>query len=91
MRTLRLKRPLNLVTDLINIMGLINKVDMVCLSPVGYGKHHIPPYPTGDKHTISTLLIKPIFSVLAHAEKQFFSKLVFECLINISQTYSEFS
>ena len=26
-------------------MGLINKVDMVCLSPVGYGytaKHHIP-------------------------------------------------
>ena len=25
-----------------------------------------------------TLLIKPIFSVLAHAEKQFFSKLVFE-------------
>ena len=53
-------------------MGLINKVDMVCLSPVGYG--------AGDKHTISTLLIKPIFSVLAHAEKQFFSKLVFECL-----------
>ena len=38
-------------------------------------------YPTGDKHTISTLLIKPIFSVLAHAEKQFFSKLVFECSI----------
>ena len=37
------------------------------------------PYPTGDKHTISTLLIKPIFSVLAHAEKRFFSKLVFEC------------
>ena len=37
-------------------------------------------YPTGDKHTISTLLIKPIFSVLAYAEKQFFSKLVFECL-----------
>ena len=35
------------------------------------------PYPTGDKHTISTLLIKPIFSVLTHAEKQFFSKLVF--------------
>ena len=39
------------------------------------------PYPTGNKHTISTLLIKPIliFTVLAHAEKQFFSKLVFEC------------
>ena len=36
--------------------------------------------PTGDKHTILTLLIKPIFSVLAHAEKQFFSKLVFKCL-----------
>ena len=34
----------------------------------------------GDKHTISTLLIKPIFSVLAHAEKQFFSKLVFSGL-----------
>ena len=27
--------------------------------------------------------IKPIFSVLAHAEKQFFSKLVFECLFNV--------
>ena len=37
-------------------MGLINKVDMVCLSPVGY--------PTGDKHTISTLLIKPIYNVM---------------------------
>ena len=79
-------------------MGLINKVDMVCLSPVGYGvwltfralalrrsrrranarNVSQTPYPTGDKHTISTLLIKPIFSVLAHAEKQFFSKLVFE-------------
>ena len=47
---------------------------MVCLSPVATNI----PYPTGDKHTISTLLIKPIFSVLAHAEKQFFSKLVFE-------------
>ena len=32
-----------------------------------------------QSHTISTLLIKPKFSVLAHAEKQFFSKLVFEC------------
>ena len=30
-------------------MGLINKVDMVCLSPVGYG---VISYPTGDKHTI---------------------------------------
>ena len=56
-------------------MGLINKVDMVCLSPVGYCDTQ---YPTGDKHTISTLLIKPIFSVLAHAEKHFFSKLAFE-------------
>ena len=30
---------------IIHNMGLINKVDMVCLSPVGYGvtaKHHIP-------------------------------------------------
>ena len=82
-------------------MGLINEVDMVCLSPVGYGVKltfralalrrssllrrranarnvSLTPYPTGDKHTISTSLIKPIFSVLAHAEKQFFSKLVFE-------------
>ena len=30
--------------------------------------------PTGDKHTISTLLIKPVFSVLAHAEKTDFFK-----------------
>ena len=30
-----------------------------------------------------SLLIKPIFSVLAHAEKQFFSKLVFEFLCHI--------
>ena len=31
-------------------MGLINTaVDMVCLSSVGY-----TPYPTGEKHTIST-------------------------------------
>ena len=30
------------------------------------------------------LLIKPIFSLLAHAEKQFFfSKLVFQCLFNV--------
>ena len=70
-------------------MGLINKVDMVCLSPVGYGvwltfralalrrsrlrssllrrranarNVSQTPYPTGDKHTISTLLIKPIFN-----------------------------
>ena len=41
-------------------MGLINKVDMVCLSPVGYATYAI--YPTGDKHTISTLLIKPIYT-----------------------------
>ena len=51
---------------------------MVCLSPVGYGvsletsaKHHIPqtlniPY--------QPLLIKPKFSVLAHAKKQVFFK-----------------
>ena len=39
-------------------MGLINKVDMICLSPVGYCDTQ---YPTGDKHAISTLLIKPIF------------------------------
>ena len=38
------------------------------------------PYPTGNKHTISPLLIKPIFSVLAHAEKQFFSKLVLKLI-----------
>ena len=48
---------------------------MVCLSPVGYGV-------SGDKQATNIpyqpLLIKPIFSVLANAEKQFFSKLVFE-------------
>ena len=48
---------------------------MVCLSPVC---RLFVACPTGDKHTISTSLIKPIFSVLAHTEKQFFSKLVFE-------------
>ena len=26
-----------ILLDLLNIMDLINKVDMVCLSPVGYG------------------------------------------------------
>ena len=26
-----------ILLDRLNIMGLINKVDMVCLSPVGYG------------------------------------------------------
>ena len=46
------------------------------------------PYPTGDKHTISTLLIKPIFSVLAHAEKQFFSKLVFDMLLALMYVVS---
>ena len=45
-----------------------NQVDMVCLSPVGYGT----PYPTGDKHTISTLLIKPIFSVSPTQKNSFF-------------------
>ena len=46
----------------------------------------ITPYPTGDKHTISTLLIKPIFSVLAHAEKQFFFKTSLRVLIKNSQS-----
>ena len=32
-------------------------------------------------------MIKPIFSVLAHAEKQFFSKLVFECLVKSILAY----
>ena len=47
-------------------MGLINKVDMVCLSPVGYGDLltfralALRRSRTGE-HTISTLLIKPIF------------------------------
>ena len=66
------------------------KVDMVCLSHVGYGvyltfraltlrrrrltletsaKHHIPQV---TKIPYQPLLIKPMFSVLAHAEKQFF-------------------
>ena len=39
-------------------------------------KHHIPQ---ATNLPYQPLLIKPIFSVLAHAEKQFFSKLVFEC------------
>ena len=39
-------------------------------------KHHIPQ---ATNIPYQPLLIKPIFSVLAHAEKQFFSKLVFEC------------
>ena len=63
-------------------MGFINKVDMVCLSPVGHGaKHHIPQ---ATNIPYQPLLIKPIFSVLAHAEKQFFTKLVIQCLIVIS-------
>ena len=37
-------------------------------------KHHIPQ---AKNIPYQPLLIKPIFSVLAHAEKQFFSKLVF--------------
>ena len=41
-------------------------------------KHHISQE---TKHTISTLLIKPIFSVLAHAEKQFFFKISLRVLI----------
>ena len=38
-------------------------------------KHHIPQ---ATNIPYQTLLIKPIISVLAHAEKQFFSKLVFQ-------------
>ena len=37
--------------------------------------HHIPQ---ATNMPYQPLLIKPIFSVLAHAEKQFFAKLVFE-------------
>ena len=37
---------------------------------------------------INLLLIKPIFSVLAHAEKQFFSKLVFEWIIGKQRIFS---
>ena len=40
-------------------------------------KHHIPQ---ATNIPYQPLLIKPIFSVLTHAEKQFFSKLVFQCL-----------
>ena len=40
-------------------------------------KHHIPQ---ATNIPYQPLLIKPIFSVLAHAEKQFFSKPVFPCL-----------
>ena len=42
---------------------------MVCLSPVGHAKHHIPQ---ATNIPYQTLLIKPIFSVLACAEKVFF-------------------
>ena len=38
-------------------------------------KHHIPQ---ATKILYQPLLIKPTFSVLAHAEKQFFSKLVLQ-------------
>ena len=38
-------------------------------------KHHIPQ---AKNILYQPLLIKPIFSILAHAEKQFFSKLVFQ-------------
>ena len=41
-------------------------------------KHHIPQ---ATNIPYQPLLIKPISSVLAHAEKQFFSKLVFQCYI----------
>ena len=57
------------------------KVDMVCLSPVRHGfcsdegltletsaKHHIPQ---ATNIPCQSLLIKPIFSVLDDAEKQF--------------------
>ena len=55
------------------------------LKTIYFPKYHIPqatdiPY--------QPLLIKPIFSVLAHAEKQFFSKLVFECLSTFLQCFS---
>ena len=40
-------------------------------------KHHMPQ---STNIPYQPLLIKPIFSVLARAEKQFFSKLVFQCL-----------
>ena len=40
-------------------------------------KHQIPQ---AKNIPYQPLLIKPIFSVLAHAEKQFLSKLVFQCL-----------
>ena len=90
-------------------MGLINKVDMVCLSPVGYGllrqrayarNVSKTPYPTGDKHTISTLLIKPIYIVcyVARQEINLFAKtsgsykcqkhLVYSFVI--SQPYEQF-
>ena len=45
-------------------------------------KHHIPQ---ATNIPYQPLLIKPIFSVLAHAEKQFFSKLVFEFFVIIAE------
>ena len=49
-------------------MGLINKVDMVCLSPVGYSVQltfrALALRRSRLKQTISTLLIKPIFNFI---------------------------
>ena len=46
-------------------------------------KHHIPlaknRIPQATNIPYQSLLIKTIFSVLAHTDKQFFSKLVFQC------------
>ena len=63
-------------------MGLINNVDVVCLLPVGYGlaletsaKHHIPQ---------ATNIPSNPYSVYSPTQKNsFFSKLVFECIIDV--------
>ena len=41
-------------------------------------EHHIPQ---ATNIPYQPLLIKPIFSVLTHAEKQFFSNLVSQCFV----------
>ena len=64
---------------------------MVFLSPVGYGvwltfrasaKHQIPQATTDTLY--QPLLIKPMFSVLAHAEKQFVFKTNLPVFVNAS-------
>ena len=55
-------------------------------------KHHIPQ---ATNIPYQPLLIKPIFNVLVHGEKQFFSKLVFDyirtdlCILHVLATITK--